>query len=144
MRRLYRIGGALYLLPGLIFILIGLRSMFQPGLMSHHATALGIESVEQMHAGLHGLYFALRYALGGAFLGSGIAMFALYVLAFRNGSRWASHVMAAVGLAAAGPLAYAAYLFTMTTPGEGPVIPVFGVAGVVVVAWISTVFGRPG
>jgi hypothetical protein len=75
--RLRSVGGGCFLVAAVIFVIAEVRSLVEPGMMSHHQAAVGA-SLDGLPSGYVGLYLSMRKAMGGAFLASGLAMLTIY------------------------------------------------------------------
>lgn len=123
----------IYLLASLLLAVFGSIYLFRSQFMSHHAVAVGM-SWDQVPQGFQIIIIALMKALGGAQLSTFVAFWAILLVPFRKGERWAKYMLPVIAFVNQIPALYATLYFRANTTAEPPWMAV-------VVAIVLTVVG---
>jgi len=141
MKHLRTVGGVLSLVPAIMFLIIGVRAIVAPEMLEDHQTALGV-SPETLPPTFLTLYFVVRTSLGGAFVGSAAAIFAIFGFAFRRDERWAAPAILLISLCVLGPLTYAARMMGTDTPAKDQTVVIVALVVIAVAGFAMSLVPR--
>lgn len=108
-----------YLLGSLILGVFGSTYIFRSQFMPYHAVEVGMPW-DQVPQGFQIMITSLMKALGGAQLSTFVAIWAILLVPFRKGERWAKYILPIIALVNIVPALYGALYARANTTAEPP------------------------
>ena len=113
----------MYLLTSLLLAAFSATYLFRSQFMPYHAVEVGM-SWEQVPQGFQIMIISLMKSLGGAWLSTLVAFWAILFVPFRRGERWAIYMLPVIGLTSSIPSLYSNFYIMANTPAEPPWIAI--------------------